>query len=58
MFIQYHQAMHLAAAADTGHLGSIVTLQQFGNAFQNSLVPVFGVLLAPARLGEFQGIFF
>ena len=56
--IQNHQTVHLAAAADTGHLAAVKTGQQFGNTFHNGLLPVLGGLLAPAGIGEFQGIFF
>ena len=49
--------MHLAAAADAPHLGGVEAAEQFRNSFQNCLSPVLGILLAPPRLGEFQGIF-
>ena len=50
--------MHLAAAADTGYVGSIRTGQQLGDAFHHGPVPILGSLLAPAGLGELQGILF
>ena len=58
MLVQNHQAVHLTAAADTGHVRAVKALEKLRNALHHSLVPVFGILLAPAGLGKFQGIFF
>ena len=55
--IQHHQAVHLAAGTNTGHLRSIKAVQQLRNACTDSVPPVSGVLLAPARMRECNGIF-
>lgn len=49
--------MHLAAAADPGHLCAVKALEQLGDSLKDCAFPVLRVLLAPARLGKFQGIF-
>ena len=58
VLIQHHQAVHLTAAADACHPGGIEALQQLRDAGKHCFLPKLGVLLAPAGLGEFQGIFF
>ena len=49
--------MHLAAAADTGHLLTVKATEQLRNAFHHRFAPILRVLLAPAGLGKLQGIF-
>ena len=55
--IQHHQPVHLPAAADAGHGGGIKAPQQFRDAGKHCPFPVLRVLLAPAGLRKFQGIF-
>ena len=57
VLIQNHQPVHLAAKTDARHLALIRILQQFLNAQHGLLVPVLGLLLRPARIGEINGIF-
>ena len=57
VFIQHHQAMHLTSAADTGYSICIKAFQQFRHILKERLFPILRVLLAPAGLGKFQGIF-
>ena len=54
--VQNDQAVHLAAAADTGYLLGVKSLQQRGDPLKHCLFPIFGRLLAPAGLGKLQRI--
>ena len=56
ILIQYHQTVHLAAAADTGNRCAVKAPQQLGNALHDGHAPILRVLLAPARLWKFQGV--
>ena len=54
--VQHHQAVHLAAAADAGHLTGVKAGEEGGDALQHRLFPVLRGLLAPAGLGKLQRI--
>ena len=56
ILVQHHQTVHLAAAADTGNLPAVEARKQLRDSLHNGLAPVLWILLAPAGLGEFQGI--
>ena len=56
LLVQDHQAVHLTAGANAGHLAPVEALQEKGDSLPHGLLPVRRVLLAPARPGEFQGI--
>ena len=58
VFVQDHQAVHLAARSDARHLAGVEAAQQLRDALQHGLFPVLGILLAPAGLGELQGVVF
>ena len=57
VLIQHHQAVHLAAAADSGHVCAVKALQQLRHTLQQGLFPVLRILLAPAGFRELQGVF-
>ena len=56
VFVQHHQPMHLAGAADPRHVPAVASPQQFGDPLQEGPSPVLGVLLTPARVGRAQRI--
>ena len=57
IFVQDHQAVHLATAADTGNILAVKAFQQLGDTLHYRLMPILGRLLAPTRLGKLQGVF-
>ena len=55
-FIQNHQAVHLAARADTRHLFGVKAPQKRRDALPHRLPPMGRLLLRPAWLGKHQRI--
>ena len=56
VFVEHDQAVHLAAAADAGHLRGVRPGEQLLHAAADARPPVLGLLLRPAGLREIERI--
>ena len=57
VFVEDHQPVHLAAAADPGDGGSVRAAEQLLHAVEHGGPPVGGLLLGPAGLREVEPVF-
>ena len=55
--VENDKTVHLTSAAYAGYLSGVKAPEQLRDAFHHSIPPVLRILLAPAGLGKFQGVF-